>query len=212
MNDKNFKKIDIALRFYLTGAHMNKALSAYNFAKQYHSSVRKDGVTPEFQHQVEIALYLSTLKGLYNEEYAIMIALLHDVVEDNPEVSYDDIEEKFGKKVVHGIKLISKKHLGIKTYNDVSEYYDRMAEYPEVALVKGVDRIHNLQSMNGVFSFEKQETYVEEAEKYFLPMLKKAANNDPRLFMAFMNVRTMMKNQISLIKASIQYGKSITAN
>jgi (p)ppGpp synthase/HD superfamily hydrolase len=205
MNDKNFDKLDLTLKYYLHGARYPFAIKAYHLAKQYHNGTRKDGITPEVQHQLEIALFIITLRlNPAYEELAIVYALLHDILEDFDDVTPERLAIDFGEDVVDDLRLISKKVQGIKTYHHDDQYYKRMAKVPLIALVKGVDRIHNLQSMIGVFNTEKQETYVSTAERHFLPMLKEAAKIDEGLFFSFQNVRTVLKCQIKLIREVIE--------
>lgn len=210
MNDNNYNKLDLALKYYLTGAKYNIALKAYHFAKRYHSGTRKDGITPEYQHQLEIALFITTLKGVEDEEEAIFYALMHDVLEDFAEVSVGLLKDEFPIAWVNNLQFISKKICGVKTYNNLYEYFDKMSSAPLVALTKGVDRIHNLQSMTGVFTHEKQKAYIEETNKYFLPMLKVAVENDPTLFSAIMNIRTVLKCQVALLNATL--GEEVETN
>ena len=174
MNDNNYSKLDLALKFYLTGAKYTTALKAYHFAKRYHCGTRKDGKTPEFQHQLEIALFITTLKDVENEEEALFYAIMHDVLEDFSSITVDILTKEFPMNWVIKLKLISKKIEGVKTYNSPYEYFDKIATKPLVALTKGVDRIHNLQSMSGVFTTEKQRDYISETNTFFLPMLKVA--------------------------------------
>ena len=63
-----YQKLEISLRYYLKGAKYTTALKALDFGSRWHNGFRKDRVTPEFQHQIEIALYCITLKGLLDEE------------------------------------------------------------------------------------------------------------------------------------------------
>jgi excinuclease ABC subunit A len=58
----DFDKRLIALRYTLLGKGYTRSIKALEFARKIHCGTRKDGITPEFQHQVEIALYLTTLK------------------------------------------------------------------------------------------------------------------------------------------------------
>ena len=206
MSTPRFSKLDISLRYYLHGAGYFTALKAYHYAKRHHSGFRKDKVTPEFQHQIEIALYITTLKNVVQEELAIIYAILHDVIEDTPEITFKQFRQEWGDEIANDIWAISKKVEGKRNYtnDNLSDYYARIAARPLLALVKGCDRIHNLQTMVGVFNGEKQQKYVAEAENDFLPMLKEAANADPELHLAFMNVRTMIKNQVALVKAALQ--------
>jgi (p)ppGpp synthase/HD superfamily hydrolase len=203
MNDNNYSKLDLALKYYLTGAKYTIALKAYHFAKRYHCCTRKDGKTPEFQHQLEIALFITTLKDVENEEEALFYAIMHDVLEDFNTVTVDMLTDEFPSNWVIKLKLISKKIECVKTYNSLYEYFDKIATEPLVALAKGVDRIHNLQSMSGVFTSEKQRDYISETNTFFLPMLKAAVEHDPSLFSAIMNVRTVLKCQVELLEVAL---------
>lgn len=205
MHDRTYSKLEHALKYYLVGAKFHLALKAFNFAKQHHGGLRKDGVTPEFQHQLEIALYVTTLKGIPNEEELIFYALMHDVLEDNSSITIDDLlNELFPKHWVENLLLISKKYRGQKTVSDLDAYFYNMIECPSIILVKGIDRINNLQTMGGVFTIEKQLAYVTEVRTYFLPTLKIGAAKAPELFPAFMNVRTVLKCQVGLIEQVIE--------
>src|SRR5574343_1022778 len=116
MNDNNYKKLDLALKYYLTGAKYHTTLKAYHFAKKLHCGTRKDGITPEYQHQLEIALFITTLKGVEAEEEALFYAIMHDVLEDFAKVSVGQLKDEFPTEWVEKLKLISKKIEGVKTY------------------------------------------------------------------------------------------------
>jgi (p)ppGpp synthase/HD superfamily hydrolase len=174
-------------------------------ARELHTGKRKDGVIPEVQHQLEIALFIITLRlKPEHEERAIIYALLHDVLEDFEHITPQELGDEFGIEIVDDLRLISKKIQGVKTYNHDAQYYERMSRVALISLVKGVDRIHNLQSMTGVFTHDKQRAYVNTAENYFLPMLKDAAKIDDELFFAFQNVCTVLKCQIGLIRTILE--------
>lgn len=68
------------------------------------------------------------------------------------------------------------------------------------SIVKPADRIHNNNSMVGVFSTEKQIEYVNEVEKHFLPMIKKAEGLFPDQFMAYMNAKLILISQARFVK------------
>lgn len=199
--DKRF----IALRYYLHGRKYLEALKAFSYARTHHTGKRKDG-SPEFQHQVDIALYLTTLKDIRDEEKTLAVALLHDVVEDYNVLK--NFNEVFDKDIVDCVWLLTKP--GSKgrsaeplTPESKKEYFDRIAEDRIASLVKGADRINNVQTMGGAFSKEKQKLYVEEVEQYFLPMIKKALNNFPEQAPAYFNISHMLKSQIALIKPNL---------
>lgn len=192
----NFSKLYIALKFRLKGMGYYKAMNALELAKNIHDGLRKDGKTPEFQHQLEIALYIMTLKDVQDLEGAIIAALLHDTDEDYPhELSRDDLFQFEAERAEAIMRL--NKHRS-KT---LPEYFDVLAGDLIASLVKGVDRVNNFQSMNrGKFTLAKQAKYAEEIIIYFLPMLKKARKNFPQQMDAYYNIENMLKSQYELIQ------------
>lgn len=198
---KKFDKLFTALKYYLIGKDFNTALKALQFARQYHSGKRKDGITPEFQHQLEICHYLITLKNLEDEESVISAALLHDVMEDY-DIPVETMNKEFGKKLTNIVLTLSKKYKGKKIPLD--QYFDNISKCPIASIVKGGDRTHNLQSMIGVFSKEKQKSYMKDVEDYFLPMIKKASYNFPNQTSAYFNIKHLLKSQLELIGASLK--------
>ena len=197
MNSK-YEKLFTALKYYLLGHNYLLALKALQFARSYHSGTRKDGSTPEFQHQLEICHFILTLKNLENEELTIVCALLHDVMEDY-NIPVQTMESEFSPEVCSIVLRLSKVYQGSK--KSMPTYFDEISSCPIASIVKGSDRIHNLQSMVGVFSKEKQKDYISEVKTYFLPMIKAASYSHPKQSMAYFNIKHMLKSQIELIEA-----------
>lgn|GEM_PF-878653 len=195
-----YDKLSGALAYYMTARGYARGLEALEYARGFHRGRRRDGLTPEFQHQVEIALHLTTLKDLPDEEQTLIVALLHDVVEDY-DVAPEEIARRFGPDVSRRVWLLTKVYRGEK--KDPDAYFDAIARDPIASLVKGADRVHNLQSMVGVFSLDKQREYADEAEFRFLPMLKDAERRFPQHGAAYRSLRHMLKSQLALIRASL---------
>lgn len=200
-----YDKMKISLRYWLLGmAQSNpdylKCVEALEFASKFHTGKRKDGVTNEFEHQLTITHYIRSL--INNLEYpseTICVSLLHDVPEDYG-VSFDELTQKFGPIVSCSTEKLTKFYRGVKKTNEV--YFNGIATDPIASIGKGGDRIHNLQSMVGVFNKSKQEEYVKEAEDWILPALKEARRLFPKQELAYENIKLMMKSQIELIKYS----------
>lgn len=183
----------IALRHWLLGRGWFKAAEGLTFAEGYHNGTRKDGVTPEFSHQVNIALYVATLTPhLRHPEASVLVSLLHDVCEDY-DVEFHVIEAKFGREVADATRAMTKVHKGIK--RAPAEVAAAQAEDPIASVNKGADRIHNQSTMAGVFSPEKILAYIDETEEYILPMLKQARRNFPDQDGAYQNIRTVLTSQ-----------------
>lgn len=194
----------LSLRYWLlakaeTDPAYYKAVNALEFARGHHCGTRKDGFTPEFQHQLEIAHYLRTLHtSLTYPAITLAAALLHDVAEDY-DIEYDELEARFGPEVTKVVRLLTKKHRGITIPPTV--YFSLLAANEIASVIKGADRIHNLQSMLGVFTLTKQAAYCAEVREYFLPMLKQARRSFPRQETAYENVKLVLTSQLGMLAA-----------
>lgn len=198
-----FKKKLLVLRQQLIGARYYNALAALDFAIAYHTGTRKDGITPEFQHQVEIALYALTLPDVKYREEVIATIMLHDVREDYHVSGLEVVglfdDNQFASRVNDSVENMTKEYRGVK--KDEHALFDTMANDPISSIAKGCDRIHNLGSMVGVFSIEKQKKYLAEVDEFFIPMLKTARNKFSFQYNAYMNILHMMRSQCELIRA-----------
>ncbi len=151
---------------------------AFHSAKRaHHGKLRKDG-TPYFNHVVEAAL-LPFRFGVYNVELTITI-LLHDTIEENVLVTYDDIVKKFGMLQANRVGMLTKKKLSPKikigrmqAEQIISAYYFiallRCDDWV-VLLAKICDRLHNQLTLNtGTAAWRKKKNI--ETVKYFPRML-----------------------------------------
>lgn len=194
MTNKKF----ISLRYWLLGRKYFKASLALEYAAGFHTGTRKDGKTPEYDHQVSMAHLIRTFVNHLNfPEETLAATCLHDTAEDY-DLSFDEIRDVFGKKVSKAVKLLTKKHRGTKVPPEV--YYAAMADNPIASIVKGVDRINNISTMVDVFTHEKQEAYIEETQNLILPMLKKARRQFQEQEGAYENVKYNLELQIKLIQ------------
>ncbi|MHD0644837.1 hypothetical protein ACYPKM_04370 [Pseudomonas aeruginosa] len=183
MNTTEHKKLLQTVRSHLQGmaandSSYNDCVRALNYiVERVHTGTRKDGVTPESYHQLSILGFLLTQhKNLINPRAVYMAAILHDVIEDYPEL-ISEVALMFPDDIVYAIRL-SKVRNGADVPYDL--YFSEMAECPVCSVVKLADRIHNASTMAGVFSFEKTRKYLDEIIKYFLPMAKTARRNFPQ--------------------------------
>lgn len=201
-----FEKKLLTLRQQLIGARYFNALTALDFAMAYHTGTRKDGVTPEFQHQVEIALYALTLADVKYREEVVATIMLHDVREDyhitDHEVTSLFDDAGFAARVSRAVENMTKEWRGEK--KDEVGLFEDMANDPIASIAKGCDRIHNINSMPNVFSEKKQREYVNEVKVLFLPMLKTARKKFAYQHCAYMNIQFVLQSQIDLIEYSLE--------
>jgi len=196
--EQDFEKLKISVRYWLQGKEWFKALEAMHFAESFHTGKRKDG-SHEFSHQVSQVAYAKTLiKSLRYPEETICTIFLHDVCEDY-DISYEEIEARFGKLVRDAVELMTKFHRGDK--KDPNTYYKSMAKHEIASFAKGCDRIHNHYTMLNGFKPEKQKSYIAETYELIIPMLKEARRLFPSQEPAYENVKFMLANQMMLYTA-----------
>lgn len=191
-----------SMRYWLLGRGWHVAVKAFEFARELHSGVRKDGVSPEFSHQMFIAGYARTLAHcLLKPEETLAAIFLHDACEDYP-VTLEEIGRRFGEGVRVPVELLTKKKDGVRIPDDA--YYERMGEDPVASIAKGLDRAHNIFTMSGAgWTVEKQEAYLSDVFDLLLPMLKAARRLFPEQEPAYENVKTLLLVQTKHIRLNL---------
>jgi (p)ppGpp synthase/HD superfamily hydrolase len=196
-----YKKKLLILRSQLVGAGYSNALIALEKGLKYHKGKRKGG-DPEFSHQVDIALFALTLPGIRDMERLITVILLHDVREDydiaNEELISWFPDRMFAMNVAASVENMTK--IFRKVRKDDSQVFAALAEDEYGSLAKLCDRIHNLQSMAGVFTLVRQREYIKEVDDFFFPMLKAAKRNFPWHTSAYENIKWMINSQVNLLR------------
>ncbi|MBI6885843.1 hypothetical protein [Pseudomonas putida] len=183
MNTTDYQKLLQTLRSQLIGMAKHDpdfmdCVQALNLAESsIHTGTRKDGKTPEFYHQLSILGYLITQhNNLQDPRSVYMAAILHDTIEDYPEFE-PQIAAMFPRDVDNARGLSKMRNGELIPY---SVYFAEMAKSPVMSVVKLVDRIHNVSTMQGVFKPEKMRKYIHEIQEYFLPMAKAARQSFPK--------------------------------
>jgi (p)ppGpp synthase/HD superfamily hydrolase len=217
MNTTEFDKLKLTIRAQLLGmAQIDESyltcVRALDYASEIHTGFRKDGVTPEFYHQLSLVGFaLTQIRNMRfaptqaqapNMTHAATIIgtlLLHDTYEDNQHLE-DEIRQKFAELIEYVIRS-SKIRRGVKL--NTQEYIDEVALCIICSIVKLIDRLHNLSTMLGVFSEAKLREYVEETEKYYFPMLKKAKRLFPEQNALYELMKSVLHLQLNAIKFHI---------
>src|ERR1700722_7128177 len=131
-------------------AHAGKALG---FARRYHGGLRKDGITPNFHHQVEIAFSLYDDRkrleaGGLDPDIAIAAGILHDTPEDNPFLPLADIEREFNTCIAATAELLNKNRNG--KLLSAKKYFEKLLNDPYAIIVKLHDRRNNMETILGL--------------------------------------------------------------
>ena len=144
---------------------------ALDTIKKYHGGVRGKSGEPFFTHPLATAIILTDYS---QDQEALVAALLHDTVE-NTSLSLDQVRVMFGETVA---LLVSKAHnledeikkVKLKTH----KHKHRSVNYgdPRAALIKLADRLHNMRTIGGHSSLDKQKQIAEETLNFFVPIAK----------------------------------------
>nr|MBC7613072.1 bifunctional (p)ppGpp synthetase/guanosine-3',5'-bis(diphosphate) 3'-pyrophosphohydrolase [Pseudopedobacter sp.] len=123
---------------------------AFDMAVESHKDMRRKSGEPYIYHPIAVSQIAAEEIGLGTT--SIVCALLHDVVEDT-DITLEDIEREFGKKVakiIDGLTKIS----GVFDANSSmqAENFRKMlltlADDVRVILIKLADRLHNMRTMD----------------------------------------------------------------
>ena len=122
---------------------------AFDMALESHKDMRRKSGEPYIYHPIAVAQIAAEEIGLGTT--SIVCALLHDVVEDT-DMSLDDIEREFGKKVAKIIDELTKISGVFDTNSSLqAENFRKMlltlADDVRVILIKLADRLHNMRTM-----------------------------------------------------------------
>ncbi|WP_027124576.1 RelA/SpoT family protein [Gelidibacter mesophilus] len=146
---------------------------AFDVAVDAHKNQRRKSGEAYIFHPIAVAKIVAQEIGL--DATCIAAALLHDVVEDNPDYTHEFIEKKFGKtvsRIVDGLTKIS----SLSKEADVStqaENFRKMLltlnDDVRVIIIKIADRLHNMQTMDSMRP-DKQEKIASETLYIYAPL------------------------------------------
>ncbi len=148
---------------------MTKVESAEFYAKDKHKHMtRKDGVTPYFEHLKDVVSHLKSL-GIIDED-VLCSGWLHDTIEDT-DTTFDDLYERFGKKVAVLVFSLSKdKKLPKKERERL--YVKQLKDAPlDAKIIKLCDISANLKDMvkpNSKMSKNKMKKTAKQKRHYLL--------------------------------------------
>lgn len=143
---------------------------AIKFAGEKHKDQKVKGTNTNYlMHLSNVAMEILmadkvtlSSEDIFDLDYAIQVALLHDTLEDTM-TSNEEISEAFGEEVLEGVLALTKdesldpSHMMIDSLIRINELQK------EVGMVKLADRITNLQEPPPSWSSEKITDYWEES-------------------------------------------------
>jgi len=184
----NWEHMKTFIRATAGGLGMANTLKAMDTAvKAHEGQTRKNSEVPYIYHPLLLACHCLAM-GIRDDEI-IAACLLHDVIEDCG-LTAEDLPVSEGTKKL--VCLMTHEDDESRREAILDEYYGALAADPKGALIKCVDRCHNMTSIAWGLSKEKRYRYIEETEKY-IPSLLETLKNTPE----FNSISWLLKYQMT---------------
>ena len=141
---------------------------AYSYAYEKHKDQKRSSGEPYFVHVLNVAYELAKLKADPN---TICAGLLHDVIEDCG-VEKEEFVEEFGEEIYEMVEAVTK--ISNLKFTDEKEYQAvnhrkiliAMAKDVRVILVKLVDRLHNMRTLEYLPEVKQKRIAKETLDVY----------------------------------------------
>ena len=148
---------------------------AFFFCVDEFKEIERHSGDPYYTHPLKVALILME-EISFADNQSIAAALLHDVVEDRPEITKEVIEEEFGSDIAELVDGVTK----IK--GEKTQVLDKAATYSKlflslikdvrVILIKLADRLDNLRTLEFMRE-EKQKITGMETLNFYTPFAQR---------------------------------------
>ena len=183
---------------------------AFDIAVDAHKDQRRKSGEAYIFHPIAVAKIVASEIGL--DATSIAAALLHDVVEDNPNYTIDDIEQLFGvtvAKIVDGLTKIS----SLNKEMDVSmqaENFRKMLltlnDDVRVIIIKIADRYHNMLTMDAMPE-HKQVQMASETLYIYAPLAHRIGLYNIKTDLEDLSLKYTEPNVYNGIKGKIEESK-----
>lgn len=148
---------------------MSKLESAELFAKVRHSGITIDGRTPYWKHLEGVVNRLKNI-GIIDEDL-LCASWLHDCIE-NTDTTFDDIEQRFGRKVAVLVLAISKDK-NLSKGEQEQQYVKQLKDASwEAKLIKLCDISANLKDLQNMTWSKTKKSKEVKKKLYYLNLIK----------------------------------------
>jgi len=154
---------------------------AYVYAMRKHGAQMRANGDPYFSHPLEVAAILT---DLHVDEATIVVALLHDTIEDT-DATRAEIDQLFGEEIGRLVEALTK----LKKLDLVSKRAEQaenlrrlllaISADVRVLLVKLADRLHNMRTLR-FMPPEKRARIAEETMDIYAPLAGRMGMQDMR--------------------------------
>ena len=143
---------------------------AYLFAENTHKNEKRMSGDPYITHPLAVSIKIAELRL---DQQTVSAALLHDVVEDHG-ITISNIEQEFGKEIaflVDGVTKVDRiRYRGVeRAVESIRKMFLALAEDIRVVIIKLMDRLHNMKTLEYVSAHKRKRIALETLE-IFAPL------------------------------------------
>ena len=160
-----------------------KIRKAYNYAVKYHGSQVRESGEPYYQHPVEVAMIIATMKL---DISSILAAILHDTIEDT-DLTLEEIEQEFGEEVARLVNAVTKltkiefQPDYVRQAENFRKLFLAMSDDIRVLIIKLADRLHNMRTIGCLASAEKRHRISVETMEIYAPLAERLGIQEIKL-------------------------------
>lgn len=173
----------------------------FHMIAKYQGREFRDSGEPYLEHPIDV---MRQLMDIELPQRAIIAGGLHDLLEDT-EVSYNVLEEAFGKKIAFLVRAVSKepKYRFPNKEARLQKLHQRWVtcarQDPMAIFIRFADRLHNLDTLRGLRQDPtKQERIARETLDFYVPLaLGLAREIIPRRYHRFLDTYAHQMNHLA---------------
>lgn len=183
---------------------------AYAYASEKHKTQKRKSGQPYITHCIQVA---NTLSLIHCGPKTIAAGLLHDTIEDCPDVTFDEIKNCFSEEVAEMVDAVTK--VGKIKFQDEEDYqasnhrklFIAMAKDVRVIYIKLADRLHNMRTLEYMRP-DKQKRIAQETLSVYAPIAHRLGMNEIKCELEDLSFKYLEPEHYERIKELVQKRES----
>ena len=183
---------------------------AYAYASEKHKTQKRKSGQPYITHCIQVA---NTLALIHCGPKTIAAGLLHDTIEDCPDVTFDEIKNRFSEEVAEMVDAVTK--VGKIKFQDEEDYqasnhrklFIAMAKDVRVIYIKLADRLHNMRTLEYMRP-DKQKRIAQETLSVYAPIAHRLGMNEIKCELEDLSFKYLEPEHYERIKELVQKRES----
>jgi GTP pyrophosphokinase len=183
---------------------------AYAYASEKHKTQKRKSGQPYITHCIQVA---NTLALIHCGPKTIAAGLLHDTIEDCPDVTFDEIKNRFSEEVAEMVDAVTK--VGKIKFQDEEDYqasnhrklFIAMAKDVRVIYIKLADRLHNMRTLE-YMRLDKQKRIAQETLSVYAPIAHRLGMNEIKCELEDLSFKYLEPEHYERIKELVQKRES----